>query len=181
MPEKALGLRHSTAYGYDEAWADLFTPRQLVALTTFSDLVAEARQQVEKDAIAAGLVEMAGNLRDEPESGIRAERGMLSEYGASAAEARAICVYLSFGGSRRRTGSPTICSWDASGHVISEHLHSTGDPDGLGALRRATPSAVRQATGRTHHWIAKALETLPAARRDRPVSRTRAKAHTRRQ
>ena len=26
-------------------WSDLFTPRQLVALTTFSDLVGEAREQ----------------------------------------------------------------------------------------------------------------------------------------
>ena len=36
-------------------WADLFTPRQLVALTTFSNLVAEARARVRRDAIAAGL------------------------------------------------------------------------------------------------------------------------------
>ena len=36
-------------------WGDLFTPRQLVALTTFSDLVQEAREQVKRDALAAGL------------------------------------------------------------------------------------------------------------------------------
>lgn len=35
--------------------ADLYTPRQLVALTTFCDLVAEARERVRRDAIAAGL------------------------------------------------------------------------------------------------------------------------------
>ncbi len=34
---------------------DLFTPRQLVALTTFSDLVQEARAQAQQDALAAGL------------------------------------------------------------------------------------------------------------------------------
>ncbi|MCB9078008.1 MAG: DUF1156 domain-containing protein [Anaerolineaceae bacterium] len=34
-------------------FADLFTPRQLTALTTFSDLVAEARQQIEQDARVA--------------------------------------------------------------------------------------------------------------------------------
>jgi putative DNA methylase len=33
----------------------LFTPRQLVALTTFSDLVGEARERIRRDAIAAGL------------------------------------------------------------------------------------------------------------------------------
>lgn len=36
-------------------FADLFTPRQLVALTTFSDLVGAARARVLADAAAAGL------------------------------------------------------------------------------------------------------------------------------
>jgi putative DNA methylase len=43
------------AYGLTR-FADLFTNRQLVALTTFSDLVAEVREQALKDALAAGLV-----------------------------------------------------------------------------------------------------------------------------
>ena len=41
-------------YGMDD-FGDLFTPRQLVALTTFSDLVQEARERVKRDALAAGL------------------------------------------------------------------------------------------------------------------------------
>ena len=40
-------------YGFF-TWADLFTQRQLTALTTFSDLMSEAREQVETDAINAG-------------------------------------------------------------------------------------------------------------------------------
>ena len=36
-------------------YGDLFTPRQLVALTTFSDLVGEAITKVQADALAAGL------------------------------------------------------------------------------------------------------------------------------
>src|SRR5712691_4580511 len=36
-------------------YGDLFTPRQLVALTTFSDLVQEARERVKRDALAGGL------------------------------------------------------------------------------------------------------------------------------
>ncbi|MFZ1446668.1 MAG: DUF1156 domain-containing protein, partial [Candidatus Dechloromonas phosphoritropha] len=39
-------------YGFD-TYGDLFTPRQLVALTTFSDLVAEARERVKCDALKA--------------------------------------------------------------------------------------------------------------------------------
>jgi putative DNA methylase len=36
-------------------YGDLFPPRQLVALTTFSDLVQEAREQVKCDALSASL------------------------------------------------------------------------------------------------------------------------------
>jgi len=38
-------------------YGDLFTPRQLLALTTFSDLVQEAREKVIADAKAAGMVD----------------------------------------------------------------------------------------------------------------------------
>ena len=48
LPEKALGFR-VRQYGMRD-YADLFTPRQLAALTTFSDLVAEARERVKRDA-----------------------------------------------------------------------------------------------------------------------------------
>jgi putative DNA methylase len=36
-------------------WADLFTSRQLLAMTTFSDLVIQARERVLSDALAAGV------------------------------------------------------------------------------------------------------------------------------
>ena len=36
-------------------WGDAFTSRQLVALTTFSDLVGEARERIRQDALAAGI------------------------------------------------------------------------------------------------------------------------------
>ena len=44
LPERALGFRVQQ-YGMKK-WRDLFTPRQLVALTTFSDLVARAMERV---------------------------------------------------------------------------------------------------------------------------------------
>ena len=47
-----------------DSWSDLFTPRQLVALTTFSDLVQEARERVQRDALAAGLPDDGKPLRD---------------------------------------------------------------------------------------------------------------------
>ena len=45
-------------------YADLFTPRQLVALTTFSDLVQQARERVQRNAVAAGLADNDKPLQD---------------------------------------------------------------------------------------------------------------------
>jgi putative DNA methylase len=38
-----------------KTYGDIFTPRQLVGLTTFSDLAREARARVKEDALAAGM------------------------------------------------------------------------------------------------------------------------------
>ena len=43
-------------------YGDLFTPRQLVALNTLSDLVAEAREKARSDALAAGMSAAGNNL-----------------------------------------------------------------------------------------------------------------------
>ena len=57
-PEGELPNDHrnfwTVEYGLTEL-GDLFTPRQLVALTTFSDLVGEAMERARTDAAAAGL------------------------------------------------------------------------------------------------------------------------------
>ena len=63
-------------------WSDLFTARQLVALTTFSDLVQEARERVKRDALAAGLPDDGDSLCD-------------GGTGATA-YADAVAVYLAF-------------------------------------------------------------------------------------
>ena len=78
-------------------FADLFTPRQLVALTTFSDLVGEARERVRCDAVAAGLP--AGN---QP----------LREGGTGAtAYAEAVAVYLALAASKMTNIGSSIASW----------------------------------------------------------------------
>src|SRR5690606_22120635 len=79
----------------------LFTPRQLTALTTFSDLVAEAREQIHADALSAGLPDDETPLRDGG-SGARAY-------------AEAVSVYLAFGVSKGANYWSTIASWH-SGH-----------------------------------------------------------------
>ena len=78
-------------------FADLFTPRQLVALTTFSDLVAEATERVRRDAAAAGLPDDGRPLRD-------------GGTGATA-YADAVAVYLAFALSKVANVNSSIASW----------------------------------------------------------------------
>ncbi|HQY94339.1 DUF1156 domain-containing protein [Caldilinea sp.] len=78
-------------------FGDLFTPRQLVALTTFSDLVLTARARVRGDAVAAGL----------PDDGVALDA---SGTGAQA-YADAVAVYLGFALSKVANIGSSIASW----------------------------------------------------------------------
>jgi putative DNA methylase len=78
----------------------LFTDRQLVALTTFSDLVSEAIECVKSGTVAAGLPD---------------DCQPLAQGGSGAtAYADAVGVYLAFALSRTVDRGSTICSWDNS-------------------------------------------------------------------
>ncbi len=59
-------------------FGDLFTPRQLVALTTFSDLVQEARERVQRDALAAGLPTTEACVMAAPARRLRGGCGSIS-------------------------------------------------------------------------------------------------------
>ncbi len=76
---------------------DLFTSRQLVALTTFSDLVQEGRERVLRDALQAGLLSDVKPLRD---GGIGAT-----------AYAEAVGVYLAFSQDKTCEYGCTIVPW----------------------------------------------------------------------
>ena len=94
LPEAALGFRVQ-AYGMLK-YSDLFSPRQLTALTTFSDLVGEAREQVLRDALAGGMSE-----------GERLEAGGVG----AAAYADAVATYLGFAVSRLTDYSSALNTW----------------------------------------------------------------------
>ena len=80
-------------------YSDLFTPRQLVALTTFSDLIAEATKRILGDAAAAGLPDDDRPLRD-------------GGTGATA-YADAVAVYLGMAISRLADRNNSLCTWDS--------------------------------------------------------------------
>jgi putative DNA methylase len=95
LPEQALGFRVQL-YGMT-MHRDLFTPRQFVALTTFSDLVSEVRMQVLTDAAAAGL----------PNDG----RPLYKGGNGATAYADAVATYLAFAVDKTAEYSCTIVPW----------------------------------------------------------------------
>jgi len=84
-------------YGMN-TFGDLFTDRQLVALNTFSDLIAEAREKAIADAEKAGL--------DKDGVGLDAGGCGATAYGD------AVVTYLAFAVDRIADRSSSICSWD---------------------------------------------------------------------
>ncbi len=94
--QQALGFRVGN-YGMTK-WSDLFTPRQLVALATLSDLMPEVRERVQRDALAAGLPEENKPLR---------EGGT-----AATAYAEAVGVYLAFALSKQADLGNALCRWE---------------------------------------------------------------------
>lgn len=99
VPERLTG---GTCYSYGLTSFDkLFTPRQLVALTTFSDLVAEARGKALADARAAGVATDATPLHEDGAGPV--------------AYADAVTTYLSLSVDRSAMGGNSLTRWNPVG------------------------------------------------------------------
>ncbi len=85
-------------------YGDLFTPRQLLALTTFSDLLDDVRGVVRRDAVAAGLPDDSSGLAD----------------GGNGARAytEAVAVYLAFLISQLSNSESSICRWEPGNQQV---------------------------------------------------------------
>jgi putative DNA methylase len=95
-------------------FGDLFTNRQLVALSTFSDLVSEAMTQAKTDAVVAGLPDDGKPLRD-------------GGTGATA-YAEAVGVYLGFALDRMVDYSSTIATWRPKDSAMRSSLAKQAIP-----------------------------------------------------
>ncbi|GIX22527.1 MAG: hypothetical protein KatS3mg121_1310 [Gammaproteobacteria bacterium] len=95
-------------------YGDLFTPRQLVALTTFSDLVGEAMARVREDAVRAGLPDDGVPLRD-------------GGTGATA-YAEAVGVYLACGIGRSSDYWNAIATWEPGGGFVAHAFRRQAIP-----------------------------------------------------
>ena len=135
------------AFGMTD-YSDLFTNRQLTALTTFSSLVAEAQAKAEADAVAAGVVN---------------DHIALSAGGSGArAYGEAVGIYLALIVDRLADRGSSICSWD-SGYVKIRNTFG----------RQAIPMTWDYAEGNPFsnstgsissmiEWVAKCLIEFPA-------------------
>jgi putative DNA methylase len=117
MNQESKDLLSGRGYGF-HYWCELFTSRQLAMLTTFSDLVAEAREEIRHDALAAGM--------DDSNIGIAAG-GM-----GATAYAEAVSVYLALAISRFADRNNALCTWD-SGPIGAKS--STGGSARTASLR----------------------------------------------
>ncbi len=133
-----------------ETYGDLFTNRQLVALTTFSDLTSEVHDRVQRDAATAGL-------RDD---GIRLREGG----NGATAYADAVSLYLAFSVDRVADRHTTIATWDSSPSKLQ--LRNTFARQAIPMtwdFGEGNPFSMSSGTWPTSvEWIAKALETLPS-------------------
>lgn len=76
-------------------WADAFTPRQLTALATLSDLVKDVRQDVLNDALGAGLPEVEAKFY-----------------------ARTVTTFLAFAVDRCSDFNNSLCRWTAGNQKV---------------------------------------------------------------
>ncbi len=146
LPEQALGFRVQL-YGMTKH-RDLFTDRQLVALTTFSDLVGEARDEVRRQAAAAGL----------PDDGIP-----LADGGSGAtAYADAVATYLALCVDRLADRGSTIASWDSTRDNVRNTFARQAIPM-IWDFAEANPfsSSSGNFLGAVE-WVAKVIAELPA-------------------
>ena len=148
LPEHALGFRVQ-AYGMTRH-RDLFTSRQLLALTTLSGLVREARERVLTDAISAGL----------PADGIR-----LVDGGSGAhAYADAITVYLAFALDKNTLTNCTLATWQTDPDRLTQAFSRQTAPM---TWDYAEANPLSDAGGGfilTVQSLAEVLERLPTAR-----------------
>lgn len=127
---------------------DLFTDRQLVALTTFSDLIRSAHEQVYADSVNAGLSKDLISL----------------ESGGSGAKAYAdaVSVYLAFAVDKCCDYWSSVCSWHSSREIMRNTFGRQAIPM-VWDYAEANPMC--ESSG---NWLAmidwtwKALETTPA-------------------
>ena len=134
-------------YGIN-TFSELFTDRQLVALTTFSDLVGEARERVRQDAVAAGMLDDGMPLRDKGDGAM--------------GYADAVGVYLTLAVGRLSNACSSVSRWQNSGDKVAgvfsrQAIPMLWDYADINVFSTSTQNWMAQI-----NWVAEAVECLPS-------------------
>lgn len=130
-------------YGLSK-FGDLFTPRQLVALTTFSDLVREAIAHVREDALVAGMAD----------DGVGLDQGGIG----ATAYAQAVGVYLAFAIDRLAMTGNSLVRWNGVGEKAQ---HCFGRQALPMLWDFAEPNFLANATGSLSSGVFYSYDPLP--------------------
>ncbi len=129
-------------------YGDLFTPRQLLALTTFSDLLDQVRDAVRKDAVAAGLADDSSGLAEGGDGAIA--------YG------EAIAAYLAFSIDKMADRNSSVSTWDSSRDTIRNVFTRQAIPM-VWDFSEANPFSDSSGNWNSMlDWVCKVLVYLPA-------------------
>lgn len=134
-------------YGMD-VYGDLFTSRQLVALTTFSDLAPLAIARVRADALAMSMADDG--------------RGLNAGGNGATAYAEAVGVYLAFSIDKASDYWSSICTWHSSKDLIRNTFGRQAIPMtwDYAETNPFSDSAGNASSG--IDWAYKALQLMPA-------------------
>lgn len=147
LPTQALGLRVQ-AYGITKH-RQLFTNRQLVALTTFADLASQVRDRVLPDAARAGF----------PDDGVP-----LSEGGSGAgAYADAVATYLAMAVSRLANRGSVQCLWNTGSELIEQTFARQAMSMNWNFAEANPFSDSTGSWSGSLEWVPAVIETLPAS------------------
>lgn len=147
LPEKALSFRVQV-YGMKQH-RQLFTNRQLTALTTFSELVGEAQQKAEADAVAAGM---------------NNDHIALAEGGIGArAYGEAVGVYLGFSIDKMTDRGSSLCGWDTGRDGVTNTFGRQAIPMVWDYAESNPFSNSSGCFDNIMMWITKCIEKFPAS------------------
>ena len=162
IPEGGPASRNVSLYGFDH-FTDLFSPRQLTALCTFSDLIGEVHARVIVDARNAGMQD---------------GEGIASGGNGAIAYADAVATYLAFAVSKLADWSSTLCSWITQIEGVRDTFSRQALPMVWDYVEINPFSNSVGNFGAHVEWVAAGIDAMPA-NPDNPGRATQADAASR--
>ena len=146
MNQNCKDLVSGRGYGF-QSWHELFTPRQLTALTVFSDLIPEVIEKCKQDALAVGMHDDGKGLDDGGQGA--------TAYG------QGVGVYLAFAVDRCADFSNTHTRWVAGNQKVMNLFSKQAIPMTWDFPETALLEDTVGGFKAVINYLAKCIKTLP--------------------